>query len=408
VPLTPNKSTGETGSGQLESYAEENDERQAPDRTLSSVQPTDIAANAAKASHTSSKPNWALAPDPSPEGNSKKNSRRRRRGNRRDEDKGLKTPHPRSRAANKAHQTPRNGDMEFTSGQKCDSGSTADGNEASTTAKATCKPPQDRGSPYSGLNKARSRVSSLKSHSFKDDNSPGQGDKARSALHLAQVDALIRELQRTRGPSSERGNRATPARAASVPPVFPPASSGDCKASWVAGHDGVLRPDILIEDKVPAAPALVPGLGPTLPVTPPFLLAERQALNDVFAGLHPYTISGPRSAGFNSYGTRPQRGLEARMPRHLGGAFPAAFDSPEKTMATDEQVGRSHSWQPSEPPTGCFAEEEIINWRSSKMPRRSGVASPNGSGPSTPANTPAKEQHWPTLDEICASKLPSS
>ena len=287
---------------------------------------------------------------------------------------------------------------------------TPDSEGSATRPRSDRKYKHSRGSPYSSINKTRSRVSSLRIQTPVEEGSSSPDPKARSALHLAQVDALIKELQRTRGlldtPSSS--GEVSPIRASSVPPGGSRLST-DSKASWLAGHDGILRPDILVEDKVPSTPAPSLQATPTTSTLPPFVPAGMDFLNGLFTGLSTNAVAAAAASGVSNFGTGPRRSLDSRKPREPSRGFPAAFSnySAERQSTVGRKHSRSRSRQPSGPSvTGL--DDEPTSWRASKLQKRSDAGSSNSSGPSTPVTTPAKLQNWPTLDEICARRIPQA
>ncbi|EKM59278.1 uncharacterized protein PHACADRAFT_169797 [Phanerochaete carnosa HHB-10118-sp] len=286
---------------------------------------------------------------------------------------------------------------------------------------------QGRASPYPDVAEQRNCNTPRKSQTpDPEDNLPGSSSEARSALHLAQVDALIKELQRTRGlpktlpPNAERttqdrmkdDNRdaAIAARASSVPPEGASISlNAKVPWVWVAGHDGVLRPDMCMEGR----PSSVPRLARS-DVSSAFMPAGMQDLNDMSPGLesvsaaghaHPMKRTTTPTPPWPIFQTGPTLN---QFPKDSGLPFPDAFDRFSRSVNSQGTVGRNSGRSRSRNCSGQAPArspgEETANWRSSKLPKDSKTVRPNPPSTAGPPVSPVQTSHWPTLDEICAKK----
>ena len=283
-------------------------------------------------------------------------------------------------------------------------GSISPGIKRKTTAGAHGKVRQGRASSSAARD---SRSNGSKSETLEE--KPSEQD-ARSALHLAQVDALIKELQKTRGlletPSSDHeknistGGRVAPVRALSMPLVstLPATSEPQGQWVWIAGHDGVLRPDLGGANKSAVAPQGSPPA--SVPACVQFTPAQPMQRN-----IDLRTASAPGTSSLSRM--RSRRSLEPRGP-DPGAAFPTAFKGTNRASDTkgaiDMQARSSRSRNPSSWSTTRSAEDG--NWRSSKMPKEPSPSPVRGTSPSGEAISQAKR--WPTLDELCATKCSTS
>lgn len=382
-----------------------------------------------KTSHTPSKPNWAMAPDASPQdsGKKKKDNRRRSEGHRERRKSEAKPRARRATAADKGSRRVTHADQQELPGpSKVEGASSAqDDRRAKEGARTPKKARYDRGSPYS--KEKDNRTYSRKPGTSEEDSSSA-GQNSRSALHLAQVDALIKELQRTRGlmespgasveknGKDDRRGAALPDRSASVPPATI-SSPGDATARlvWMAGHDGVLRPDFVTgETRLVSAP---PNIPPTVPVfampQTAFLPAGMQTLFSM-----PFAHDDndePHGIWFEGRpGTGPRRRSEPKVnTRNLHGVFPQVFEGSSRTPDSTHTGGVRNNGRRSRNPSGQrtmqrAAETESSNWRSSRMQRNNTSPPPRADQQKTTGAAASRSVFGPTLDEICAMKAQSS
>lgn len=378
--------------------------------------------------HTPSRPNWALAPSPLPEGSPKKKNERRRRGrNPREKAEDLKGPEDRQRqpdTSEKARQYPRfeTYSIPKTPTRMCKA--RHGGARHKVTPTGAQKSEQDHDSPLTGAKKDCSPRKSG-TPAPEEASSPGPSQGARSALHLAQVDALIKELQRTRclletpPPSAEKNvkdkkqdSAKDPIARASSLPSESSSASVDSKIPWVwvAGHDGVLRPDMFVEGRPSSAPRPARADSPTA-----FMPAGMQDLYDLPPGLDRLAAAdfAPPMARILTPippGAIFQAGLVQDILRDSGGPFPPAFEGSSRSTDSKGTIGRRSGRSRSRNRSGqakiraWSPEEEMTDWRRSKLPKDTKVIRPNPPSTAGPPISPVNMSRWPTLDEICAQK----
>ncbi|GJE84322.1 hypothetical protein PsYK624_003980 [Phanerochaete sordida] len=376
--------------------------------------------------HSPSHPNWAVAPSPSPESIAKKNERRRRGSRQRGEakspeSKGFQTRHRPSNTPGGPHRRPQRDLSDLDTRSPGSKGGAPEGQQS--TPNRSERSTRNRGSPYSGVSKDRQRGTPQKFNTPAPvEDSPGSGSGTRSPLHLAQVDALIKELQKTRGlsetpsPSADRTTRRKktdnqgPSSEAHAPSLSPAGTPGSVQAKipwvWVAGHDGVLRPDMRME-RPSAAPRVAPAAGSSafvpagmqdLPVVAPAFAAPAAfavPVQAVMASLPSWAIIQPVPT-------------PEQHPSGSAGPFPVTFDGASRGTV-GRKDGRPRSRNPSAH-SPARPEEEANNWRKSRLPKESGSKAVGPNPPSTagPPISPVQPSHWPTLDEICAQNGPSA
>lgn len=360
-----------------------------------------------KDTHTTSKPNWALAPDSSPKNSpNRKGGRRPRSGKNKESSKESEV---------RQRQSRRNGRPRNEAATQDATSSSIDKSMTMVDAPTLRKGRQRRAQSYTSARDNRIDRPSGKPKTPEDNFSAEQD--TRSALHLAQVDALIRELQKTRGlldtPGTSNGmssQKGTPVRACSVSPVASlSASEPHGQLVWIAGQDGVLRPDLGGRSKT----SEIRRPSSSSPSSPPaFLPAGMQILypQPMQRNTKLHTVSAPGSSSRS--GNRPTgRQLEPQAPRDFGPAFPTAFHgsssrTPDTKGAAGNKIGRSRSRNPSNHTNMQSPQDEILSWRSSKLHKDPAPSPIRSSSPSGGAL--GQVQHWPTLDEICAIKASSS
>ena len=361
-----------------------------------------------KDAHTPSKPNWALAPDSSPSPN-EKGGRRLRNGKAKEVAADFELCRRRSKGRGQSRGAPHGG------GSTKYSGSSTDKDRTRARKSGFHSTRQSRAPSDASARDSRGSTSSRNVYDWpRQDNLSSEAD-TRSALHLAQVDALIKELQKSRGlmeiSGSDSGRRTpnstkvAPVRGASIPLAMAsssPSGMPQDQPVWIAGHDGVLRPGL--DEQIDLSRLRQLSTTPSV-----FLPAGMQVVRS-----HPMQrdidlITSSAPGGSSCFRTGPRRSPEPRLPKAHSTSFPTAFHgsknrTPERTMGRN--VGSSRT-PGSQGTSSRLADEGTKSWRSARLSKNPSPASTRGPSPSPISHSQpgiGQSQRWPTLDEICSSK----
>ncbi|KIP12771.1 hypothetical protein PHLGIDRAFT_135110 [Phlebiopsis gigantea 11061_1 CR5-6] len=369
---------------------------------------TEFASSPAKMhkdAHTPSKPNWALAPKSSSvDSHDKRNNRRRRGGKTKEgaKDSGLR--HRRSTGRGQPRCVPEGRNIE--GDMKNISPST---NRDKTKARTNGPHSVRQSCAHSTSDARSSRVGTpSKIRPWQDNLSP-EAD-TRSALHLAQVDALIKELQKTRGLAESAGsgsgqrtpnsNKGTPLRASLVSSA---ADMPQGQVVWIVGYDGVLRPGF--GEQIESS-RLPPSSSPSA-----FLPSGVRVVHSYPMQRDVNHVINPASGYPSLFVPGPRRSPEPRPFQDFSTSFPAALHGANSripdTKRTVNKTVRSGQTPSSQATGSRLTDGGPRNWRSAKLSKNPSPASTRGPSPSPISRSQpdlGQSQRWPTLEEICAMK----